>query len=247
MVHLPLTRHFQAALPSTLATIIFVSVYALLIYILSFISRSDPGSIFFDSSYAYTPKYSAYRAKQATNFIQAYQDGARKPKWSPVHDAPLCIGISSPPSAAHVLLLTLGSLLEGMSDAERETLHINILIAHTDPETHAALDEPWLGYLADQVFLYNETHTTEQIGRLKTLESSVASEDQTKKRTLDFAFLMTSCLFTGAKQILMLEDGVLAADGWLHQALATLEDVEEQSDNRELRDHMTPLWRMCTN
>lgn len=59
------------------------------------------------------------------------------------------------------------------------------------------------------------------------------------KRSWERIFLMRKCLATGARYVLMLENGMLAADGWLQRSLAALEDIEHHIDSRKSKAFIT--------
>ena len=50
---------------------------------------------------------------------------------------------------------TIGSLLEGLSDAERAQIHLIAFIAHTDPTVHPIYHEPRLIAVSNTVLTYD--------------------------------------------------------------------------------------------
>ena len=57
----------------------------------------------------------------------------------------------------YLFVAVLGSLLEGLTPAERARLHIVLFLAHTDPSVHPFHDAPWTRQLPDTLLDY-KTH-----------------------------------------------------------------------------------------
>lgn len=77
--------------------------------------------------------------------------------------------------------------------------------------------------LADKVLVYDE----ENIGYVKKLEESdkVAAE----KGLFDYTYLLKACEATGAPYVMLVEDDVIAMDGWYHRTKQALVDAERKT------------------
>lgn len=188
----------------------------------------DPGSWFFDPARAYTPRYSAVRQQEAEAFIAAASVApqVRKPGSAPT----LCIGI---PSAARegvgYLQNALGSLLSDLTSAERDLIHLTVFVPHTDPAIHPDFDDPWLRSLADLVLLYNSSKP--DFEHAADLERQARQDFQIyrQKTLFDYAFLLKSCYDIGCPFIAMVEDDVVALDGWFHRTIAGLKMAQDKT------------------
>lgn len=92
------------------------------------------------------------------------------------------------------------------------------------------MHEPWLGHTVDEVLFYNETLSPKDIVKIVDLEKSseFRNEAVREKEVFDFELVLKECFETGAEYVAMLEDDVLAMDGWMHRTLKALEEVEER-------------------
>lgn len=102
-----------------LATSAFAVLYLFALLCVSRSTSRHPGSWFFDPGTAYRPHYATVRDVQAERFIVG-AESAPPFKRSIVLESPkLCVGI---PSIARngVDWITVGSLLEGLSQQERD-------------------------------------------------------------------------------------------------------------------------------
>lgn len=206
----------------------FLLFYVLLIMVARRQSSRDPTSIFFDPTKAYDPVYSAIRLEQAASFIDAANNdtepqvpkGPRQPKF--------CLGIATiARKGARYFQATVGTFLEGLSEEERAGIHLILFIAHTDPLQHPAYAEPWLYKLADQVLLYNASEVdVDHIHSLETDEAKIAGRE---KALFDYAYLLKACADIDTPYVIMLEDDLVALDGWYHRTQAALSSAEEQT------------------
>ncbi|KAK5118247.1 hypothetical protein LTR85_008227 [Meristemomyces frigidus] len=166
----PFNDHPLAASPLALAACGFVALYLAAIYCVRSISSRDPGSWFFDPSTAYNHQYTDVRQRQAEAFVAAADTLPpfhRKGDFDTA--AALCVGIPSiAREGVRYLRTTVGSLLEGMTQEERDGMHLIVFIPHTDPTVHPAYHEAWLAKLADDVLLYNLTES--QLDHVAALE-----------------------------------------------------------------------------
>lgn len=130
--------------------------------------------------------------------------------------------------------MTIGSLLQGMSEEERGKIDLKVLIAHVDPRLHPAVHEPWLRNAVDHVVLYNESLSSGEIEYLLELEMNEERQEEkmNEKEVFDYVYILKQCFESGSEYIAILEDDVLACDGWLHRSLAALREAEERSYRR---------------
>lgn len=191
-------------------------------------SSRDPGSIFFDPTKAYDPIYSTIRLEQAASFIDR-ANNATGPQKSRVSGQPkLCLGIAIiARKGASYFQATVGTFLEGLSEEERAIIHLILFIAHTDPLQHPAYEEPWLDKLADQVLLYNASEV--DINYLRSLETEKAKIVGREKVLFDYIYLLKACASVDTPYVIMLEDDLVALDGWYHRTQAALASAEEQT------------------
>lgn len=208
----------------------FSLIYCCLVFYLARTTSLEPTSAFFNPAQAYKPQYSLDRTKQSEAFIKSAWLRSKTPT-TQSSTPKICIGVpSTTHHRARSLKTTIGSLLQGLSKQERDDLHLKVLIGHLDPFVHPAVHEPWLGHTVDSLVFYNETLSPKDIVRIVDLEKSseFRSEAVREKEVFDFGLVLKECFETGAEYVAMLEDDVLAMDGWMHRSLKALEEVEEK-------------------
>ncbi|KAJ5153783.1 uncharacterized protein N7500_009222 [Penicillium coprophilum] len=192
------------------------------------LSSRDPTSIFFDPMNAYNPVYSATRIKQASSFLDAANSAAEPHMAKGPRQPHFCLGIATiARKGAYYFENTVGTILEGLSKEERADIHLILFIAHTDPSQHPAFAEPWLDNLADQVLLYNASEI--DIDHIRSLETNEAKIAGREKALFDYTYLLKECAAINAPYIIMLEDDIVALDGWYHRTRAALSSAEEQT------------------
>lgn len=185
----------------------------------------DPTSFFFDPRRAYAEGYSALRRQQADAFIESVSDlHFNKSIASP--EPSLCVGIASiARGKARYFSTSVGSLLEGLTTEERQKIYLVLFVAHTDPQTHPDYAEPWFEHVADRVLTYSlPEHQFEHIWKLENDRGSAR-----EKALFDYTYLLKACAAVEAPYILMMEDDVIALDGWYHRTQDALELAEKQS------------------
>jgi len=232
-MHIPRLNHrvlsaSQAQLVSS-PVFQFVSAFTVL-YIVAILylrhgSSSDPSSWFFDARNAYAHRYSTFRSKQAADYVK---NASTAPSFKRmVAGTPdVCVGIPSfARNGTRYLSLTIGSLFEGLTQPERDRLHVLVLIAHTDPETHPAYREPWLTNLADDILSYDLP--PEEFRHIADLEKDRGSFRE--KTLFDQIYVLKACYATGAELIVKFEDDVLAMDGWFHRMVKGTKLAAQQS------------------
>lgn len=225
----------------------FVLFYAFLTLVARTRSFWDPGSVFFDPSTAYDLSYSAVRLEQADQYVDSAVSDT-KPKTSGSSRQPgLCLGIPTiARKGVRYFKHTVGTLLEGLDEAERADIHLILFIAHTDPSQHPAYAEPWLHNLADEVLLYNASEVS--IEHLQILETDEAKASGLEKALFDYSYLLKACEAVDTPYIIMLEDDVVALDGWYHRTRDALASAEKQTQKigaskcEYLQSHTLPLF-----
>lgn len=210
----------------------FICLYLILIQYSRTHFYRDPTSAFFDPTRAYDQIYSRFRTSQARNFIEAIDETTNPVKKSynefPNNGsgpAKLCVGIASIAREVNYVESAVGSLLLDLTAQERENIHLIIFIPHTDPSVHPSYSRRWMSVLPDTVLLYDLPE--EELNRIKALESADGLSKQ--KGIFDYAYLLRACHSTGSPYVAIIEDDVIAMDGWYHRTLQALEDAEEQT------------------
>lgn len=118
---------------------------------------------------------------------------------------------------------TVGSLLEGLSQDQRNSLHVVLFFADTNPHQHPVYDEPWVKSVADEVVEYNISDI--DMARLRTFEDE---HQYWNKSMYDYEYLLQKCHNTQTKWIMLVEDDVLAKAGWYPQATTALNKIADQ-------------------
>ncbi|EPS34106.1 putative UDP-GlcNAc: alpha-1,3-D-mannoside beta-1,4-N-acetylglucosaminyltransferase [Penicillium oxalicum 114-2] len=190
----------------------------------------DPTSAFFAEDKAYEPAYSILRGQQANAFID-HADNNTLPFYfhtkASAHPT-ICVGITSVARKdANYLQGAVGSVLEGLTVWERGGVYLIVLIAHSNPAEHPAYTEPWLHTLTDKVLLYDPDIV--DIERIRELETPEAKTSAREKGLLDYVYLLRACESLNASYTMMLEDDVIALDGWYHRTKKALSIAEKQT------------------
>ena len=198
----------------------FVLFYFLAIAYLSHTNRRDPTSAFFDPQYGYDRRYSLQRHHEAETFIDKANASAPRPPR--LNGLEMCIGIATigRPGQQYVRA-TIGSLLEGLSDEERDEVSLITFVAQTDPHQHPIFGEPWLETLSDQVLSYDLP--SEELAHIKNLERD---RNYREKGVYDYAYVLDKCAATGAPWVTIIEDDTLAVVGWYQRATAAVRKID---------------------
>lgn len=201
--------------------------YLAMYHYCSYSYSRDPTSFFFDPSKGYKRVYSLQRQRQADEFIKVANFSTRVPN---PHPSPsICLGIATVarPESQYIDR-TIGSLLAGLTDDQRRSIHLAVFFAQTNPRQHPAYNEPWLKNLADECIEYNVDK--KEMARLHSLEEN---HQYWNKSMYDYEYLLGKCLETDAKWVMLVEDDVLAKEGWYNQAMDALEEIQKQTKNQE--------------
>lgn len=186
----------------------------------------DPTSVFFQPEVAYRAPYTSIRRRRADYFIdQVAIKTFRRIAYSPAPN--LCLGIKTVTrEGARYFRTTVGSLLEGLNDNERQEIIFIALIAQVNPELHPASQERWLYNVADKILEYPES----DVDRIRKMEADPGLFRG--KELFDHVHLLKACAETGAPYVLMAEDDVVASDGWYQKTKDALKAAEIQTHEK---------------
>jgi len=213
----------------------FLFVTALLACV--FFTRTNPTSAFFHPGAANT-HYSSVRLREAREFAHRAASSPQT-KADELYPPGVCIVVSqSERRGSHGFQNTVGSLIHGLSDVERQQIHLKLSVLSTSQSLAA---EPWLENVVDS-FLDSAAEMGEFFGLL-SLEAQADLE--TARTGMEYTELLRSCRATSAEYVLVLNDDVVAMDGWFHRMLAAIEearapkssmyDIVEHNEHSSLR------------
>ncbi|RAH73103.1 uncharacterized protein BO66DRAFT_367625 [Aspergillus aculeatinus CBS 121060] len=187
-------------------------------------SYRDPTSLFFDPSRAYQKRYSSKRIAQAEAFLASASSLASPTR---EHQGPpaVCVGIVTVRRRGDQYVgLTVASLLDGLTETERNTMRLYLRVGNTDPKEHPIFSEKWVETLPDRLLTYSQDDP--DFGQLRAWEEGGWYRNKT---IYDFTTLMKDCYETGADYVVMIEDDTLAVNGWFPSALQALDAVHEKA------------------
>lgn len=212
---------------STTSRICFFSIiiWFMWFFYLAKTSVRDPTSHFFDERKGYERSYSLHREKEAYAFLENFNHTDSPPP--PASPNPsMCLGVATVkrPVQEQYVRGTIGSLLEGLSEAERAQIHMITFIAHTDPTVHPIYHEPWLRALSDEILTYDIPE--EDLAELHKFEEEKLPRN---KSMYDYGYLLDNCLKTNAEWITIVEDDVIAREGWYDKAITSLKKAQAQA------------------
>ncbi|KAI4247651.1 MAG: hypothetical protein L6R42_009556, partial [Xanthoria sp. 1 TBL-2021] len=187
----------------------------------------DPTSFFFDPSKGYQWVYSSKREKQADAFIDSANRAGGQP--SSQSSPSICLGVATiARTKEQYIRRTIGSLLQGLTDDQRGSIHLAVFFAQTDPSQHPIYNEPWLKNLANEILQYDVSNET--MARLHALEEN---HHFWNKSMFDYQDLLKNCVDTGSDWIMIVEDDVLAKEGWYIQATDALRNIQMRMKRHE--------------
>ena len=185
----------------------------------------DPTSIFFDPERAHAPGYSAIRINQAESYAENGLLESAPAKWDRASRPMICVGMASVErNGVSYLKSTIGSLQEGLSREERGRLYFVVLLAHTDQTQHPEVAEPWLSEAADALPSYHD-----DADRLHLAQEMELSDMHNLKAKFDYSIVLEECAKANPQFTLVVEDDVVALDGWYHRALQALGDASSRT------------------
>lgn len=203
----------------------FAVVFCATLQYFHIVSAPDPSSFFFDVERGYQRRYSSIRIKEAELFIERTRETASGKRSKASSSPSICVGVATVQrDDAKYFDLLVGSLLDGLSETERSDVLLLPFIANIDPHVHYAFNQTWLSDLSDEVLTYANVSAKDRA----RMRSSESPKGHKKKALFDYAYMLQSCYNSSAPYILMLEDDVIAADGWYPRTKAALADLEKQ-------------------
>jgi hypothetical protein len=120
--------------------VLFAIAFCAAVQYFRIVASPDPSSFFVDIKRAYERRYSSIRIEEAGDFIA--RSGNSKDESKASSNPSICVGIATVQrDDAKYFDLLVGSLLEGLSDAERRDIPILPFIANIVPHTHYAFNE----------------------------------------------------------------------------------------------------------
>lgn len=189
------------ARPSVSLLAAFLVIYLLAIRYCHQAYYRDPTSYFFDPSRAYHRGYSEARIREADAFVEASKD-LTIPQVIPPQAPTVCVGIATVARRGEQYVRrTIGSLLQGLSEEERQSVYLDVLIGHTNPADHPIYNEQWIERLPNKLLKYPEDEGA--LGRIRDWEEGGWYRNKT---IYDYTYLLNDCYETGAQYIAMVED-----------------------------------------
>lgn len=204
-------------------------------------SYDDPSSIFYNRKSAYTERYSAIRKIQVDNFLKQQNTTSNTYKGDGKF---LCIGIPSINRTSEGFLAhTIGSFVDTLEPAQRQSIHIVVLLADTSPQKHFAYGQKWLTNLVDEVLIYggNESSSFQKDG-YRTIPFNIRDDGQPRGSSrvenirLDHSVLVETCRKKGSQYFAFVEDDVIAAPNWYRKfsdGVGYLEDHHHHSPEKD--------------
>ena len=216
----PETVHDAFSTPRGWTFLSFLVVYLLAVVYLSNTSYRDPTSFFFDPNHGYERRYSLLRQHEAETFIE--KANSSSPRSAILNEPEMCIGIATISRPTHQYIrAAIGSLLQGLTQQERDEISLIVFIAQTDPQEHPIYGEAWVEALSDQVLSYDVPN--EELEHLKNLERG---KNYREKGAYDYAYVLDKCVATGAPWVTVIEDDTIAVAGWYQRAIAAAKKVD---------------------
>jgi hypothetical protein len=166
------------------------------------------------------------RTQQAIDYVDAVSANPQKYARAVSKNPQFVIGIGTVQrEETQYVKAAVGSLLQGLTKEERDQFHLSFFIAHTDPNLHSAFNESWFHTLADRIVTYPDA-PTDVLDRAIWYETN--DPQHLVKPLLDYSKLLQDGYDLGTPYVLVLEDDVLAMDGWLHRTLAALKQLSSR-------------------
>jgi hypothetical protein len=118
--------------------VLFAIAFCAAVQYFRVVASPDPSSFFVDVKRAYERRYSTIRIEEAGDFITRSRSFTRHQAKASSNPS-VCVGIATVQrDDAKYFDLLAGSLLEGLSNAERGDILLLPFIANIDPHTHYA-------------------------------------------------------------------------------------------------------------
>ena len=145
---LQMTRHFLDCLGFRILActgVLWLIAFAILKQIL----WRDPHAAFFTENGVYDLDYSLYRQSEAREFIEKARSSFHNSTAEFERRVPvMCAAITTfNRHGQQYLSETIGSMLTGLSDEERDLLEVRVLFAHANTSVHSNWNDTWLDIL----------------------------------------------------------------------------------------------------
>jgi hypothetical protein len=201
-------------------------------------SYPDPSSVFFDSSRAYRPTYSATRETDADTFLQQAAAGKVTSHTADGGQKYLCVGVPSLRRREEQFMgRAIASLVDKMTLETRSTMHLVVLMSDWNPTDNPAYGQKWLDAIADEVIIYGDAAGPANSKGYNVVQrdpSNHVTEDARNERVhLDYATLMDACHQQNAEYFLLMEDDVIASHDWFIRLRESLNKVEKMSSGKK--------------
>jgi len=147
--------------------IIWLSIFAACKHLL----WRDPHTAFFSEDGVYDLDYSSFRQAEAHEYIAQAETGAHnRTGTSRIGTPSICAAITTfNRNGRQYLNETVGSMLAGLTDEERNKLEVQLLFAHVDSTVHPDWNARWLEAM-DQSGTYNVSR--EDLSRVQEWEAA---------------------------------------------------------------------------
>lgn len=186
----------------------------------------DPSSVFFQAEKSHEPIYSAFRRDQANHFIRQATTEPQSRTYR-TERPEICVGMASVArNGPGYFKDAVGSILEGLDEQERARMHLILFIAQTNQSLHPAYGEGWIENVADTFLAYDLPE--EKMEKVRDWE--IAGGDYRQKALFDYTYLLSACERVGSPYIVILEDDVIALDGWFHRTEMALKTADEKTN-----------------
>lgn len=206
----------------------------------------DPHSAFFQSETVYDQHYSKYRASQAQAFIQhaTGSGGLGKAK-----DAPeICAAfVTVKRETTQYLDNAVASVLEGLTEGEREKLFLYVLFADTQTGKHPSWQQPWLDNAVDLAVGYDvspdvmkdlqgweERKEWYNKGVLYVPSPVLLRQAQLIRIGSDYLYALKFCQSTNAPYTIIFEDDIIVAAGWMAKVREALSHIKQEGEKNPL-------------
>lgn len=206
---------------------VFALVFVALVLVCAHLSAHDPGSLFFNTASGHTLRYSATRKEQAITVIEE-AEVRQQVKAQPDKTPKLCLGVATVArktaalGTAEYFPAAIGSLLHNLDATERQQIHLILFFAHSTPSKHSDFARSWPENVADEILLYNGSATEREEIEAMEREGGLFRA----KGIVDYTLLLSACHATNAQFSAIIEDDVIALDGWFHRTIRGLEQAE---------------------
>ncbi|KAL2219335.1 integral membrane protein [Thermoascus aurantiacus ATCC 26904] len=187
-----------------------------------FHSARDPRSYIFEPNEGYRPQYSIKRVKEALQFISKFNKPSKRLEFSSGNLAKMiCIGIATVKRPLEQNLdVTIGSLLEGLSQKGLSAISLHVLFAHSNPLDHPVYSHPRVSNVVDTILTY------ETVGSPLAAHEVLEKQQKIAEKSLsDYRLTLKSCYNRTTALWIVILDDVLAQKNWYEHTLQSLQTV----------------------